>query len=554
METVGQNIERPVFPRASALLFAVLIAAVALPIFSVGKFINLDGTAHLHSASIMLDLIRSGSSTGGPFVLNPVPVPNSAGHWLQVLLLTAFSAFATTKLTLVLIYAAFVGSIVSLRKAVSGTQGLNLAILFAGVIGLNWLWLVGTYSFLIGLSLMFGVFALFVTWNAELTWKRTVYLAGLLLVVYFSHLIAFALLIMSMAVYCVAVRGRGGVKTLVRMGIAAAPILLFVPGYVGLSKAGGEAGVTWRFAEKGFTFSALLEHVRSFDAFSLISRRAFPLVENMSDMNGIAAPVIWIASATGIAIVATVISIRQDLGIERNRTIAFGLLFVLFAAVAVLAPDEIGRHGGVLRPRFVLMALAVFIAIMNFGRARILGMVTQVILSLVFVYQAAALYDYGSHSEATANEFFAAARVLRPDDRIASVVVLDPSPRSISHPEMQLSSLLGTVDGYFVWDNYELGYYQFPLIANDAATRDFISKLNFGKVYHHDMDEHEMEEALSGMNEALSMGGDKIDAMLLWGHNERVERLLFNWFDSSPVYADDKIRVFRRINSATSNQ
>src|SRR4026209_1724928 len=121
METVGQNIERPNFPRASALLFAVLTVAVAVSIFSVGKFVNLDGTAHLHSASIMLELIRTGSNAGGPFVLNPVPVPNSWGHWLQVLLLTAFSAFTTTKLTLVLIYAAFVGSIVWLRFAVQGT-------------------------------------------------------------------------------------------------------------------------------------------------------------------------------------------------------------------------------------------------------------------------------------------------------------------------------------------------------------------------------------------------------------------------------------------------
>jgi hypothetical protein len=400
---------------------------------------------------------------------------------------------------------------------------------------------------------MFGVLALFVSWNAELTWKRTVYLAVLLLLVYFSHLIAFALLIMTMAVYCVAVRGGSGAKTLVRMGIAAAPILIFVPAYIGLSKAGGEAGVMWRVAEKGFTLSAWLEHLRSIDAFSLISRRAFPLVENMSDANGIAAPVIWITAAALIAIIATVPSIRNNLGTERYRTIAFGLLFVLFAFVALVAPDEIGRHGGVLRPRFAVMAPAVFIAIMSFGSARILAMVTQVILSLVFVYQAAALYDYGRHSEATANEFFAAEKALRPGDRIASVVVLDASPRSISHPEMQLTSLLGTVDGYFVWDNYELGYYQFPLIANGAETRDFISKLNFGKVYHSGMDEQEMEEALSGMSEALSMGGDKIDAMLLWGSNERVERLLFKWFDSSPVYEDDKIRVFRRMNSTASS-
>jgi hypothetical protein len=554
METVGQNIERLVFPRASALLFAVLIAAVALPIFSVGKFVNLDGTAHLHSASIMLDLIRSNSSASGPFALNPVPVPNSAGHWLQVLLLTAFSAFTTTKLTLVLIYAAFVGSIVWLRFAVQGTRSLNAAILFAGIIGLNWLWLIGTYSFLIGVALMFGVFALFITWNAELTWKRTVFLAVLLLVVYFSHLIAFAMLLFSLSVYCIAVWGRGAVKTLLRIGIAAVPTLIFIPGYLGLSKAGGEAGVTWRVAENGFTLSGWLEHLRSIDAFSLISRRAFPLVDQMSDLNGVAAPVIWIAAATGIAIAATALSIRQDVYTRRDRTIAFGILFVLFAAIAVLAPDEIGRHGGVLRPRFLVMALAIFIAIMNFGRARILGMVTQVILVLVFVFQVAALYDYGKHSEATTNEFFAAAQVLHPDDRIASIIDLVPSPRSLSHPEMQLTSLLGTVDGYFVWDNYELGYYQFPLIAKDAETRDFIANLNLGKVYRPDMDDRELEKDMNGLNEALSKGGDKIDAILMWGRNERVEQLLFRWFDSTPVYANDKIRVFRRINSAASNK
>ena len=170
METVEENIERSRVARSSAFLFAAVVAVVAIAIFGVGMFVNQDGTAHLHSSSIMLKQLASGPT--GPFVINPVPVPNSAGHWLQVLLLTGFSAFATTKLTLVLVYAGFVVSVVLLRIAASGMQGLNTSILFAAVIGLNWLWMLGTYSFFISTALMFGVLALFIRWQAELNIRR----------------------------------------------------------------------------------------------------------------------------------------------------------------------------------------------------------------------------------------------------------------------------------------------------------------------------------------------------------------------------------------------
>jgi len=539
-------------PSSAILVYLAMVALVAFPIFSVDHFVNQDGSAHVHSAAIMLEEIRAGFRPVGPVVINPVPVPNSAGHWLQLLLLTGFSAFTVTKLTLVIVYAGFVGSLVLFRLAVRGAEGLFTAVFFAGVIGLNWLWLIGTYSFLIGAAFMFGVFALFIRWGAELTLRRAVLLSVLLLVTYFSHLIAFALLMTALVTHTIVTHGRSSARTIFRIVLTAVPVVPFLAAFSGLSQVGGEFEVTWLVARNGFSTAAVLEHFRSIDAFSLIGRRVLPLVAEPSYLYGVFAPIVWIALAFTIAVAGTILSerVRGPLG---RPSISGALLMVVLLAAAVLAPDEFGDHGGVLRPRFLVLTLGTFIAIMNFRGRRGLEILATALLCFVFVFQVTALFDYAKYSDAAARDFLSAASVCERTDRIASIAILDPSPRSISQPAIQLSTMLGATGHCFVWDNYEFGFYQFPVIAADAETRDFVSRFNRGKVYRADLTADEFEERLSDLSGSLAIGESRIDLLMVSGRNEQVERSLSRWFDMDPVAESGRVRVLRNLRRVGEN-
>lgn len=275
------------------------------------------------------------------------------------------------------------------------------------------------------------------------------------------------------------------------------------------------------------------------------------MVEQTSDLYSLASPVIWIVIAVAVAGLSALASGAVE---EPRRRIdaSFLALFGLFAAISVVAPDEIGLHGGVIRPRFFVLALAVFAAVFRFRNNFRAERFVQGILVLVFIFQVAALYDYANRSDATARNFLAAGDVIEAGDTVASIIVVEPSPRSLSHPEIQLSSIFAVVNRVFAWDNYEFGYYQFPVFVADRADREFALKFNFAKVYTSDTYDDELEQKLTVLGEILSAHPEKIDKLLMWGKNERIEAILSTSFNMTPIFENRAVRVFR--NARRSNR
>jgi DNA-3-methyladenine glycosylase I len=167
-------------PASHAILFYLILVAIAcFPIWRVQYFVNQDGSAHVHSASIMLRSLVSADSGSEPVILNPVPVPNSSGHWLLALFLIAFSPFTATKLVLTLTYAGFVASVWWLRWASHRFDGLKTSLLFGSVLAFNWLWLIGMYNFTLSIIIMIAAYGLFVYWDAEMNWTRALSMSGI---------------------------------------------------------------------------------------------------------------------------------------------------------------------------------------------------------------------------------------------------------------------------------------------------------------------------------------------------------------------------------------
>ena len=92
----------------------------------------------------------------------------------------------------------FVGlgaAVVWLRRQTRGTDdGADTAALLAATIVFNWLWLMGFYNFLIGLTFLTFIVGLFFRWRENINWRRGLILSVLILIVYFSHLISFVIL------------------------------------------------------------------------------------------------------------------------------------------------------------------------------------------------------------------------------------------------------------------------------------------------------------------------------------------------------------------------
>ena len=203
--------------------YAIVILIGCFPIFYVGQFYSADGAPHLHSASLIIDLIKGQTPANGFYSFNPVLVPNSLGHWILAAFLTVFSAATASKLMASGLFCFFVAGVEWLRQSVSGSAGLWIVILLAGAIGLNRLWLVGLYNFLLGVIIVLFAAGSLVRWEGSLTIKRAAILAVAFALTYCSHLIPFGVLGLWGGLYILTAAGKERVRSIALFALAALP-------------------------------------------------------------------------------------------------------------------------------------------------------------------------------------------------------------------------------------------------------------------------------------------------------------------------------------------
>src|SRR4029450_3276817 len=139
--------------RSAALVLVAALVPVLGAIWGVRWFVTQDGPAHLYNAHILASSLGPTSPFAAYSVVRWEALPNWGGHLVTAALISLMPASvagpAITTLTLV----GFAASIVGGRARVTGPSGLSLASVLAVLLSLNFPWLLGFTSFMLGACL-----------------------------------------------------------------------------------------------------------------------------------------------------------------------------------------------------------------------------------------------------------------------------------------------------------------------------------------------------------------------------------------------------------------
>lgn len=527
------------------IFFLILAVFTCLPIWSVDYFINQDGSGHVYSASLMTELLKGNAVVGEVYTFNSISYPNSSGHWILIFLLLFFNPFTVTKIIVTLTYLGLVAAVGWLRWKTVGREGVATALLTGAAIGFNWLWLMGFYNFTIGVIGFAFTLGLFYRWRENMNFGRAVLLSALLVFVYFSHIIGFGILAGSVCLLSVFVPPSNWKKTLTWTALAFLPIIPLLVIYKLLSEAGGGFSPVWRNLSDPYSVSSWITQLRSADLFVIISRKTFPFTTVNSNIFAVLTPGLWLLGGIFFLIIATWFSFRKERDLLK-KYYAFAILFALCLFVAMFAPDDFQlTNGGVLRERFLLCGLIAFVPLFRLNDSIWLKRLAQFCFAVVIIFQTLALWEYSIHSSKLAKDLTAAQPSIADNTRLVSVSILEDGLRYHSLPTGQMDNYLGIGKNVQVWDNYEIGHHLFPIVAKEISHRQFVLGYTGSNVFALNDQSVNFDEKLLKLESLLEANNNKIDVLLIWGRDARVEAVLNRWFESEPYFQNGEVRLFR---------
>jgi len=490
----------------------------------------------------MSELVRNNQSISSELRLNTLTVPNSTGHWILSLLLQFFSASVSLKLMTAGTFAVFVAVVAWLRYTVAGLEGLSSGVLLGAALGLNWLWFGGFYNFAIGVIGFVFLTTLVLRWRSDIGYKTAAVVSLIFIVIYLSHVIAFAIAAGTVLAMVLWPDGERRWKSLILVTIAVIPSVALAVIYRATTSSAERLHPVWRWIADDSVFAVIRDLL--VDPFIIISRRAFPFVDVKSGLFVLASPGLW----TGIVIVAlaahVILKLKSGVAFDKKLR-PFAFLFLLAILAALLAPDDFGlSNGGILRERILLCGLCFFVPLFYNPVAGIKRL-AQICLIYVIAFQSAALWDYGLRTDPLVQQFGESQAVIASNDAIASVIVVEDASRFHSTVEPQLGLLTTVGKSTMVWDNYEIGHYLFPVLTKDVRDRQLARGLAMSHAFVLNGPAADFNKTLTGLDQALFSGNERISKLILWGTDGRVEDVIFKWFDPHPVFQNDSVRVFR---------
>jgi hypothetical protein len=542
--------------RFRLILFTIVLAVfTCAPVWAVEYFINQDGSGHVYTASLMTELLKGNRFVAEVFAFNSLTFPNSSGHWLLVFLLLFVSPLTATKIMMTLTYLGIAAGAGWLRWRTNGRDGVETAMLVGAAAGFNWLWLLGFYNFNIGVIGFAFTVGLYFVWRENMNWRRCLVLSALLVLVYLSHIISFGILAGSVFLLSVFVPFEKLKKTLLWTLPAFLPVVPMLIIYRSLSESGGgDFAPVWRYLSDPFSPLSWLNQFRGADLFVLISRKTLPFTDLNSNLLAVFAPGVWLVAAVVCLSLATWIYLRRGGGGDGGRDslkkqIPFALIFALFIFIVMFAPDDFSwQHGGIMRERFLLCSLLIFVPLFRLDGSVWLKRAAHFLLAAIIVFQTLALWEYSLAADKTAREFLSAGRAVPEKTKIASVVIVEDGVRFHLTPAGQLNNYLGIGRDVLVWDNYELGHYLFPVVARNSADRRFVFDLTRNNVFPLNDPTVNLEEKLANLDAILAEHHEKIETLLVWGSESRVEAVVKKYFAEEPFFQNGRVRLLRRAS------
>src|SRR5262249_39715859 len=149
-------------------------------IWGVPWFVTQDGPAHIYNAQILANSFGASSPFREVYTISWKPIPNWMGHIVLTLLVSWLPAWVADRLMTTGTLIGLAIAATWLRWRVGGGRGLASAALFSALLAMNFTWLLGFTSFLMG-SCLFPI-TLGVWWQGRfrLSVSRVVALSLLL--------------------------------------------------------------------------------------------------------------------------------------------------------------------------------------------------------------------------------------------------------------------------------------------------------------------------------------------------------------------------------------
>ena len=540
---------RKVFFTRPALAFILLSIFTCAPIWNVKYFISQDGSGHVHGAWAIIELLRGNPRFTDNFEFNFIFFPDVSGHWLMAVLLLALSAFTVTKIILTITFLGMIASAGWLRWRTSGHDGLVTSFLIGAALGFNWLWLTGFYNFQIGFIVAMFTTGIYYGWREQMNIWRSAVLAMLLVLVFVSHIVGFAIVVPAIFVLCILPLNELRLRNLLLTAASFIPVLPLVAIYKLQTEAGGGFAPIWRSLKDPYSLPNWLAQLRSVDSFIIISRKAFPFVSGESPLFAIFTPMLWIMIGFSILIVSAWFTRVREKSLLSNKLLPFAVLAAGSVFVAIFSPDDFQfttSTGGILRERLFLAGLFFFIPLF---RTRSISSGAKLFANLAFllviIFQTLALWEFAKRSDTVTREYLTAASAVPDGTRLAAITIEPDSLRFSANSVSSLDNFIGIDRDVFVWDNYEFGHYLFPIVAKRPEDQKFILGYTSHNAFGLDNPEMISVERIDKLTKIFEADHGRIDTLVVWGSDPRIEKAYQPWFEPEPYFVNGRVRLYR---------
>jgi hypothetical protein len=443
-----------------------------------------------------------------------------------------------------LIYAAFVAGVGWLRFSIHGFAGIPIALLFGGAIGLNWPLLVGLYNFLFGVVIFMAATGILYYWKGNIDAKRAAVLSALFLATYFGHFVAFGVLAATAIVFVSLSSSEGRIRSLGWLFAACLPALAVA--FVFRMSSATDTGFapSWYVLNEPLSLSGIFLHLHAADPFVILSRRYLPFYESDSDIYALFSPLLRLLTVVFILTIAMFWGRERSQLVRRHFPHIAAMLAIFTLALA--APDEFGPFSGsILRLRLLLCGFILFIPWIDLGSRRLVSAIAAVILISIFIYQAAALWDYSLRSDRDIAEYVSASDAIMAGDAIATITIVQGARRFGSNPVRGMDNVIAVQREAMVWDDYETGYRLFPVTATREEDRAFIREFTNHNIFRLGSAEENFDERIQKFSNVLAKSDGRIDTMIVWGRDPRVEAALTERYQAEPYFENGQVRLFR---------
>ncbi len=527
--------------RALTALVLGLLPALAA-IWGVRWFVTQDGSAHLYNAHILVHSFDAQSPFEPFYTVRWGPLPNWSGHIVSAAFVAILPVWAAGPAATTLTLGAFAASIVWLRVRVSGWRGAWLAALIAALLGLNFPWLLGFTSFLLGACLFPVTLGVWWAGRDQLGWRRVLALGLLVVLGYFSHLVSLGLTAIALVVLALLTPGPRYRERLLRTALALSPLIPLGLVYLSIATRREPMSPDWKHLTRPLSIASWGAQLGWVDPITLARKTAIPFTR-IDDARWFAlfTPLTWLVLAFVAIWYAAVRRPPSEMAQAPNERRGWSWLAALFLVGGIVGPDSLGSaHGEYLPQRVLLMGLVALVPALRLdGDAKILRMAGAA-LTVALTVQSAIVWDYALTSHRLAGAIAAARDAIGTRQRVATLLI-DIRTRFRANSLLHADNLLGVGTGNIIWNNYETVHYYFPVQFRPGVDRPISSDLEQVAIT-----EGAMAAGRARLwRQAIEPHLGAIDAVLVWGTDAELDAINARWFKT--VYNDPtgRVRVLR---------